>query len=174
MCHAAAQPEEWLSHEDATCREGRVARLEWLATVLPRGEYLTFPGGLMSKFLFEEMRYCFAYGQYLATIVLGLAYIERTLAGKLYGAGRDDLERAGIAKLLEQASAFGILTDEEAAEVDRIRRTRNPVTHFRRPDDEESIEHRSVVENDHPYEVLENEARAVVQAAMKALSKDAV
>src|SRR2546428_6452661 len=70
--------EQWLSREDERCRTGRLERLQWLATELPPGEYLTFPGGLMAKFLFEETRYCFAYGQYLAVIVLGVAFIERT------------------------------------------------------------------------------------------------
>ena len=45
----------------------------------------------MAKFLFEETRYCFAYGQYLAVIVLGVAFIERTLAAEFYASGRNDL-----------------------------------------------------------------------------------
>ncbi len=128
----------------------------------------------MSKFLFEEMRYCFAYGQFLAVIVLGFAYIERTLASKFYAAGRDDLERAGIATLLREAHDAGILNEGEADELDRIRRTRNPVTHFRRPLADDSVEYRSLFENDNPYEVLERDAQAVVRAAMKTLEKDAV
>jgi len=127
----------------------------------------------MSKFLFEEMRYCFAYGQFLATIIVGLAYTERTLAAKFFAAGRDDLERAGIAKLLREARGCGILSSDEAAELDRIRRTRNPATHFRRPFADDSIEVRSLDEDERPHELLERDARAVVRAAMKALRKDA-
>ena len=168
------QPEAWLTHEDAICREDRIARLEWIASNMPPDEHLTFPGGLMSKFLFEEMRYCFAYGQFLATIVLGFAYIERTLASKFYAAGRDDLERSGIAMLLREADDAGILDEGEADELDRIRRTRNPVTHFRRPLSDDSVEYRSLLDNDNPYEVLERDARTVVCAAMKTLEKDAV
>lgn len=151
-----------------------MARLEWLASVVPPAEYLTFPGGLMSKFLFEEMRYCFAYGQFLATIVLGLSYIEHTLAGKFFAAGRNDLERAAIARLLREARKLGMLTSDEADELERIRRTRNPVAHFRRPGADDSIELRSLQENEHWYEVLEQDARAVLGAAMKVLRKDAV
>ena len=128
----------------------------------------------MSKFLFEEMRYCFAYGQFLATIVLGFAYIERTLASKFYAAGRDDLERAGIATLLREAQEAGILNESEAEELDRIRRTRNPVTHFRKPLAEDTVEYRSLLEDDNPYEVLERDAQTVVHAAMKSLEKEAI
>lgn len=165
---------DWLSHEDSVCREDRIARLEWLASVLPPAEQLQFPGGLMSMFLFDEMRYCFVYGQYLGTVVLGLAYIERTLAAKFYAAGRVELEGAGIAALLREARAVGLLAAAEADEIDRIRRTRNPVTHFRRPLHRESVEFRSLTEDDHPYELLERDARTVVQTAVLALARDAV
>ena len=168
------KPADWLSHEDDVSRKGRIARLEWLACVLPAGDYLTFHGGLMSKYLFEEMRYCFAYGQFLATIVLGLAYIERTLAAKFYAAGRNDLERARVAVLLVEARQAGILSAHEMDEIDRIRRARNPVIHFRLPGDDESSEFRSVKENDHAYELLERDARTVIQTAMSSLARDTV
>lgn len=128
----------------------------------------------MSKFLFEEMRYCFAYGQFAATIVLGFAYIEQTLAAKFFAAGRNDLERAGIERLLREARHHGILNDEEVRELNRIRRTRNPVTHFRRPLADDSVELRSLQTNEHHYEILERDARAVVCAAMETLRKDVV
>lgn len=67
MSEDLTKPDAWLAREDAVCRDDRIARLEWFASVLPPAEYLTFPGGPMSKLLFEEMRYSFAYGQYLAT-----------------------------------------------------------------------------------------------------------
>lgn len=164
----------WLSHEDLVCRESRIARLEWLGSILPKAEYLTFPGAPMSKFLFEEMRYCFVYGQFLATIMLGLAYIEHTLAADFFAAGRNDLEKVGLARLLGEVRDRGVLSDDEADELDRIRRTRNPVTHFRRPGAGDSVESRSVQENEHPYELVERDARAVVRAAMKALRRHGV
>lgn len=99
----------WLEREDELCREDRRARLSWLADLMPACEYVTFPGGWMAKHLFEEARYCFAYGQFLATIVLGMAYVERTLAALFYGAGRSDLENASISKLLREAVEHGCL-----------------------------------------------------------------
>jgi len=174
MAGTPTEPEAWLSREDVVCRQDRIARLQWLASTLPSAEHLTFPGGLMSKLLFEEMRYCFAYGQFLATIMLGLGYIEHTLAGKFFAEGRNDLERAGIATLLREARDRGMLSDDEADRLDRIRRTRNPVTHFRRPLADDSIGLRSLQESEHWYELLERDAQAVVRAAMKVLRKDAV
>ena len=77
----------WLSDEDFRCFEDRLSRLEWLIDNSPAGEYWTFAGGLLAKSLFEETRYSFVYAQFLATILLGLACIERTLAALFYGAG---------------------------------------------------------------------------------------
>ena len=55
------ESEEWLAHEDMACKSDRVARLDWLASITPGAEYLTFPAGLTAKYLFEEARYSFVY-----------------------------------------------------------------------------------------------------------------
>jgi len=72
-CMTNPEPAEWLEHEESACREGRLERLSWLAQLMPQIEYRLFPGGWMAKQLFEETRYCFVYGQFLAAIVLGMA-----------------------------------------------------------------------------------------------------
>ena len=83
---------KWLDREDQVAREDRLARLEWLADRVPQSKFLVFRGGWVSKYVFEETRYCFAYGQFMATVVLGLAFIERTLAALFYEAGRNEYE----------------------------------------------------------------------------------
>jgi hypothetical protein len=96
------------------------------------------------------------------------------LPANFFAAGRDDLERVGMASLLGEAREIGILNKDEADELDRIRRTRNPIAHFRRSFATDSIDLRSLQANEHWYELLEQDARAVVRAAMNALRKDAV
>jgi hypothetical protein len=164
----------WLDREDEGCREGRLARLDWLADLMPPCEYLTFPGGWMAKSLFEEARYCFAYGQFLAAVVLGLSYIEHTLAGLLYAGGRSDLERASITVLLREAIELGWLTEEEYKNLEHARALRNPIAHFRRPLSEDTIESRSLVQNEQSYEVLEADARHVMTAAFHLLARQAI
>ena len=63
---------EWLANEDSTCFDHRKARLDWLGANSPLAMYWTFPGGLLAKSLFEEARYSFVYGQFLATNFWGL------------------------------------------------------------------------------------------------------
>ncbi len=165
---------QWISCEDDICRSDRVERLQWLATELPKTEHLMFPGGLMAEFLFEETRYCFAYGQYLAVIVLGMAFIERTLAAEFYAVGRNDLERSNISKLLQEARSAKWLSEVEYEAFDRARQIRNPVTHFRRPGHCENIEYRMVEENEYPYTVIEQDARTIAAAVMHMVGRNAI
>ena len=65
----------WLREEDSKCYEDRLFRLKVLAERTPTEGYWSFDG-LTGKYLFEEARYCFVYGQFLATILLGIAYLE--------------------------------------------------------------------------------------------------
>ena len=165
---------QWLTCEDETCHAARVERLRWLAGELPKAEHLRFPGGLMAKSLFEETRYCFVYGQYLAVVVLGMAFVERTLAAEFYAAGRNDLERASISKLLQEARSADWLSEAEYEAFDRARRIRNPVTHFRRPGHCENVERRMVDEDEYPYTVLEQDARTIAAAVMHIVGRNAV
>jgi hypothetical protein len=165
---------DWLDREDKVCHDDRISRLQWLANKLPASEYLTFPGGMIRKHLFEEARYCFAYGQYLAAIILGMAYIEHTLAAVLYAIGRSDLERASISELLQESVELGLLTDVEVKNLDHARVLRNPLVHFRRPLWKDSLERRSIAENEQPYDVLEADARHVMEAMFHIVGRHAV
>ena len=165
---------KWLRDEDSQCFEDRLSRLNWLVDESPRGQYWTFPGGLLAKSLFEETRYCFVCGQFLAATVLGLAYIEQTLSALFYGSGRNDLERKSLATLLEQAHTNGLITYAELQDLERVRRKRNPYVHFRKPGHRESIESRSIEENEAPYGIIERDAAGVITAALKIVAKNSV
>jgi hypothetical protein len=168
------QAQQWLDREDVGCRQGRIDRLVWLASALPGAEYLTFPGGWIAKHLYEEARYCFVYAQFLAAIVLGFAFVERTLAAMFYAAGRNDLQRVGASVLFREAVALGWMSQEEHDWLERAREVRNPVTHFRRPGHEDTMEYRCVTEQELPYAIIEEDARHVMVAAMRLLGRGAV
>jgi len=129
----------------------------------PECEYIGFQGGLITKYLFEETRYCFAYGQYLATIVLGLAFIEQSLASQFYAVGRDDLKRSTVSNLFDEALKDGWITQTEFDNLDHARRIRNPVAHFREYSKDDRLEMRAVEENDYPYSILESDAYHVME-----------
>ena len=165
---------EWLKREDDVCFEARVAQLDWLAAKMPPAPIVTFPGGLLAKSLFEEARYSFVYAQFLGTIVLGLAYIERTLAAMFYAEGRNDLERANLSVLLEEAKRHHLIGESEFQDLEEARKRRNSYAHFRKPGHEDSLEVRAIHEGEAFYDLIEYDATAVMTAALQILSKGAV
>ena len=170
----SAKSERWLAQEDELCRQDRLTRLNWLAARTPKTDYLTFPGGLMSKYLFEEARYCFVYGQFLATIVVGLSYIEQTLASLFYAFGRNDLERASISTLLRESLKHGLIDQIDYENLEQVRRIRNPVTHFRKPGHGDTIAYRMVAQNEMPYTIIEEDARHVMEAVLRLVDRNAI
>ena len=103
----------------------------------------------MAKHLFEESRYCFVYGQFLAAIVLGLSYIDHTLADLFYASGRNDLKRSGISTLLHEALTEGWISQTEVDDLHHAREIRNPITHFREPGHATTIEEPSLTQSNH-------------------------
>ena len=169
-------PDEWinlfevvaelLDRKDAVNRDDRVTRLAWMAERINSEEYRFEMGGLLGKSLFEEMRYCFAYSQFIAASLVGLAYIERTLAAHFYAAGRKDLQRATLRDLLGEAQSHGLIDRDQLEELERIRQTRNAYAHFRRPGREDAMEYRAIVDDESFYGIIEQDATAVVEAAL--------
>jgi hypothetical protein len=157
---------EWLRREDRVARRDRLARLQWLAERIPNAGIAVFHGGWVAKYLFEECRYCFVYGQFMAVVVLGLAFIERTLAALFYAAGRDDLERASIFDLLREAHDRRLLSNDEFQRLDEVRMLRNPVTHFRAPLAPDTVEARALRAAQPPYSLLEADAEKVMEAVL--------
>jgi hypothetical protein len=166
---------EWLDREDDVARADRVARLEWLAANYPASNLgFMLHGGWLSHQLLEEAKYCFAYGQFLATAILGVAFIERMFAARFYAAGRDDLERAGGHDLLREALNSAWISPEEYAQFDRVRRLRNPIVHFRRPLAPDTHEYRAVKQESHPDAVVERDAQEILGRVFDVLKRSAV
>lgn len=163
--------EEWLAREDMLMHKDRLDRLNWLDNKTSSIGYWTFSGGVISKYLFEEAKYCFVYGQFLATIVLGMAYIEHALAAIFYAAGRNDIERASISILLQEAVKYGLITQTEFDNLNHARNIRNPITHFRKPLDDDTLEYRALKENEFEYTIIEEDARHIMEVIFHLLDK---
>lgn len=167
-------PEEWLKREDEGDRAGREQRLRWIVANYPSAEGFVLSGGWLSKQLLEEAKYCYVYGQYVAVVALGVAFVERLLAAQFYAAGRNDLERAGGQALLREALQRGWLTEADFERFDRLRCLRNPLVHFRRPLAGDTVEARAVVADSHPDGIVETDARAVLEGVFRVIETVAV
>ncbi len=169
-----AEARDWVINEDAKCRKVRIANLEWLINKTPNSEYQIFHGGTIAKFLFEEAKYCFVYSQFLATIILGFAFVEHTLAAMFFASGRNDLERANVSKILKEARKIGWLSIEEYQNLIEAKKIRNPITHFRKPLDKDTIDFKAVLENKHQYDIIEEDAKYVMKVMLKLINKNAI
>ncbi len=166
--------QNWLEREDEIARPERQERLRWIVEHYPPAEGFLLSGGWLSKQLLEEAKHSFVYGQYVAAATLGVAFVERILASQFYAAGRDDLERAGGHELLSEALRCGWLTQADFDRFDRMRGLRNPLVHFRRPLARDTIEARAVVSDAHPDQIVEADAREVLEGVLRVLEKVAV
>lgn len=167
-------PEQWLLAEDRGCLKQRAERLAWLIQVTPPAEIWLFPGGWLGQQLFEEARYSFIYGQFVASAVLGFAHVERTLAAMFYGSVRNDLQRATSEKLFKEAQCAGWLSESDLATFEKARRLRNPLVHFRVPLHEDLPESRSFKEDRDPYEVVESDAKQILEVVFRLVAQNAV
>jgi hypothetical protein len=165
--------EQWLRNEDQGCFNERVARLEWLASKAPRRQHWLFFDGWLNQQLFEEARYCFVYGQFLSSAILGFAFVERTLAAMFYASGRDDLERSTSKKLFQEAWDEGWITKEEFDLFEMARKLRNPLTHFRTPMHEELPESRAFREGSEPHAVVEGDAKRILEVVFRLVERNA-
>ena len=160
-----------MNNEDRQCRSDRLNRLKWIIEKYPSIDISLFHGGLKSYYLFEEARYCFVYGQYIASTMLSLSYIENILASVFYASGRNDLQRARLFDLLKKAKEEGLISESEFTIFNKVRKIRNPITHFRKPSDKENIEPRVVKNNRNPYELLEEDSKTALEATSRIMSK---
>ena len=168
---SAMDASEWVTHEDDVAFGGRVERLEWLIAHTPLNDMWLFVGGVAARQLFEETRYNFVYGQFLACVLLSLAFIEISLASKFYAAGRDDLQRASLSKLLKEAFNSNWLSKQEYDLIHKVRKLRNPVAHFRPIMDDEGVVRRMLDSNMSQEEIMESDAKVAIVAMFHSLER---
>lgn len=166
--------EEWVNYEDNVARQSRIDRLQWLLEQTPDSKIWLFHDGIISHELFEQTRYCFVYGQYLATIILGMSFIEHSLAALFFGAGRNDLERANLSVLTEEALLAGWVNQEEKDTIDEARTIRNDVTHFRRPGSNHPLMKQTYGIPEDLEEFLELNAQQIILIVFRLLKRTSV
>jgi len=153
---------DWIQNEDQAARLIRTERLQWLLDNTPQNEIWLFHAGYLNYELFEQTRYCFVYGQDLAVILLGLSVIEHTLAALLFASGRDELDRASLTVLVEEAYKYQWITDAELEVIEKTRKIRNNVTHFRKPTDKASFEMQTELNEEAFLEIITKDAKQIL------------
>ena len=109
---------------------GQLGRMSWISKRLCENDLYLLQDGTFSKLLFNEVLECFVGGQFIAVIVLGFSFIERTIAGRLSYIGEMDAAKGNSEQLIKAAFKQGWLTQAEYDHVNELRILRNPIVHF--------------------------------------------
>lgn len=160
-----------LEDEDRRTRPDRTERAAWIASFgWSENGYMLY-GGFGSLAPWDEVRRAFINGEFVATVLLGQAFLEQTLAGYLDLLGGDSVRRAGLAEILTDFRHRGWITDTDFDVLDGVRRLRNPYVHYRDVQHKDNLGRRVMTERE-DYEVLiERDARAVIRALLHLLNR---
>ena len=164
----------WLSDTNQLFSKKGANRLEWLVNQTPRSSHWVFPGGTVTINLFEAASYCFVNGQFLATMVLGLSYIEHTLAGLFVAAGRREMENAGVEVLAREATSLALLKQKDFDIIKEAAMKRDAKFPMRRSVGLEAAENQTIDEDEQESAVYEEDGRKVMQVVIRLLDKKMV
>ena len=119
---------------DERARPGRIARLKWLHAQAPLESY---PVPALAQEYFEEARFCWYLGAFIASILMvQLAFEEllrshyrvaRGVGGSL-DSGKS-VDSAGFAELIRQGRRDDLLSPSEVHDLSSLRKSRNPYVH---------------------------------------------
>lgn len=157
--------QQWLIGEDATRIRSRVGRLKFSFREFGSANGLQFFHGTLTQRFFEEARWCFINGQFIACVLLCQCFLESSLrsllaaGGQNYGVSDKWLEDAGFYELMEKARDCGIVSPSQARDCHSVRRMRVEYVHARPAFSRKHIAHRMVRQRKSTIGLSERDAR---------------
>lgn len=149
--------------------------MAWLSRRLRENDLFLLQDRKFSKLLFKEVLESYVGGQFIATIVLGFAFIERAIAARLSYVGEAGVKTMNSEELVKRAFARKWLTDDEFHEIDELRcKLRNPVVHFREHSAESRPEIQAISSAMTTEQMLEKGAKRILESAIHVLVKTAL
>lgn len=153
---------------------GKLGRATWLAKRVREDDIYFMQDGTLSQLLFIEVLESFISGQYIATIILGFSLIERTIAGRLNFVGNRVAATGSSEGLIDAALQKEWLTEEEHGQLHELRQLRNPIVHFRDHLAESRPEVRAALLARTTAQILEADAKRILEATIHVLNKTAL
>ena len=157
----------WLEADESKSRPYRANRLKVLIENFGSENFGVFYGGTISAVAFEEARQAYLHGLFISCTVMCQVCLEHMLAGLFRMYGRDDLDRAGFAKLLQEARDEGLITQSEFELFEQLRSVRNPYVHPPRLSKQVAFERRAVDHDTPVEELFKIDAEHAVKALLR-------
>lgn len=162
-----------VSGEELLGGTDQMGRVAWLSQRIRRDDFFLLQDGSFSKLLFGELLECFVNGQFIATAILGFSLIERTIAGRLSHIG-ERAEGKSSRQLLRSALDRKWITQLEFDSLDKLRNVRNPLVHFKDHLAPNRPEVKAVVSGRDTAQLLEADAKRILEATIHVLGKTAL
>ncbi|WP_143420453.1 hypothetical protein [Halorubrum vacuolatum] len=116
-----------------------IERAKWISDQRPQfSTGMTIFGGQEALITFEDAQLCYIHGVFSGAIVLGQSFIEQSICGLAYSAGKfAEDDRPGYHDAVEFLDENDILAsdDVEGVALNELHQRRNPIVHYRGPID---------------------------------------
>jgi hypothetical protein len=149
--------ESTLERADRNSLPDRAARARWLSTVIPRNTGFAMP--IETYFVFDEAKSCYVQGNFVATVVLAVSFVEHWLSANLATRGFEKAAGRGLAATIEVARKEKLAHPTLLDAADRLREIRNPIVHLKSFDHEHGIGRRALKHLTDPIRLIEADAR---------------
>jgi len=152
-----------LKKTDNESFEDRLNRLKYLNKIFPRDLFLG--ADQETIFIFSEAKMTFINGEFIATILLTQAFIERILQSHYESIGLEKIAKRGSKALLAHAKKNELLHPYLLEKFDLLRKKRNPLTHLKPFEHEHNLSQRILnrikkgEQYIHPILMLEEDAK---------------
>lgn len=157
-------------HDDFPGKVARFHQLTDLSTAL--GSNGTLIPGEVSYRAWCEARSSFVHGNYVATVMLCQSLAEHALAADLsLGLDTQQLpKRIDFRETLRRCLAHGSITEALADDLERLMNLRNPLSHYRGPDDSSNLLRRAIDSGIPPEDHLLNDASFAISVAVRLMA----
>ncbi len=122
---------DWLREADQNAIPDRLVRLKYVHNVYPIEQGTFLFGGPVVSVALHEMQLSYIFGLDLACVLTAQVVLEHLLDGLLGFDGSSDHDDSGLKVLAQQALDRGYISDLEYANIESLRRIRNPYVHAR-------------------------------------------
>lgn len=155
-----------LEKYDSKSFEDRLTRLEYLNTIFPKG--FGIAGDQETVYIFVEAKMAFINGEFISTILLAQAFIERKLQMHFESLDLGHIAKRGLKSMIDYARKNNILHSYLIERINSLRKKRNPFTHLKPFDYEFNLnqrmfnEFRNSNQFKQPMEILEVDSKEAI------------
>ncbi len=129
-----------LAKYDKRSMADRIQRFKFLKKVFPKG--YSFGSDLETAYIFDEAKMAFINGEFISTILLSQAFIERRLQMHYQSLGLDNISNKGLKAIIDHAKRNKTIHEFLLPKIDELRQKRNPFVHLKEYDHKFNISQR--------------------------------